>query len=98
MFNKKIIAVIPARSGSRRVPLKNFYSIGGVTLLERAVRFAKGFDFEDIVVTSDSTMAEEIAQKEGVTFNRRPKELSMGEPGAIVNTWCDAIVDRDWET
>lgn len=47
-----MIAVIPCRTGSKGIPNKNFISIGGVPLVQRAIDFAKELDLF-VVVTTD---------------------------------------------
>jgi CMP-N-acetylneuraminic acid synthetase len=46
-----VIAIIPARSGSKRVPGKNWARVGGKTLVERAVDCARAAFLAPIVVT-----------------------------------------------
>ena len=45
-------AVVPARGGSRGVPRKNLLAIGGVSLLERAIRAGRDSGVVDRVVVS----------------------------------------------
>jgi hypothetical protein len=47
------IAIIPARSGSRRIPNKNLCEIGGKSLVEWAVKCAKLLKYDTIVLTTD---------------------------------------------
>lgn len=53
--NKTVLAIIPAREGSRRVPLKNIALYKGKTLVEHALDHAKGSKYIDLtVLLSDS--------------------------------------------
>lgn len=55
-----LTVVIPARKGSRGIPGKNLLSLGGDTLLGRAVKIAKASEFVDSVIVS--TDCEEMYQ------------------------------------
>ena len=96
-YNKvTTVAVIPARLGSRRVKYKNFQKLDGITLTERAVRFARSLSFIDkIILTSDADLAEEIAEEYDVVLRKRKPELSTGYKGSIVDVWSDALQETD---
>lgn len=50
----KILAVIPARGGSKRLPNKNLLKIGGDTLIQRSFESVKGIkEIQDILLSSD---------------------------------------------
>ena len=50
----KIIAVIPARAGSVRLPKKNIKKLNGIPLIIRTIQFAKKLKFiNDIVVSTN---------------------------------------------
>lgn len=52
---RRIIGLIPARAGSKRLPGKNLKTVGGVSLLERAMRSARECDaLTDRVVSTES--------------------------------------------
>ena len=54
--DKKILAVIPARGGSKGIPHKNLQKIGRRTLVEWAFNTAQKYTFADrIIVSSDSS-------------------------------------------
>jgi CMP-N,N'-diacetyllegionaminic acid synthase len=75
---KKIVAIIPARGGSKRVPRKNLRPILGKSLLKRTIEVAKQSRFIDrVVVTSEDAEIITAAKKAGadVPFVR-PAELS----------------------
>jgi CMP-N,N'-diacetyllegionaminic acid synthase len=80
MFNgKKVIAIIPARGGSKRVPRKNLRQINGKSLLDRTIDTAKQSRFIDrIVVSSEDAEIITAAKKAGadVPFVR-PAELAQ---------------------
>jgi len=76
--NKKILAFIPARWGSKRVPHKNSLEIKGKKLFMYSVEYAKTSQFvDDVIVSSDSEDILKIAHKAGCLKNDpRPKNLS----------------------
>ena len=52
---KSVLAIIPAREGSRRVPLKNIALYRGKTLVEHALDHAKGSKYiDETILLSDS--------------------------------------------
>ena len=73
-----ILAIIPAREGSKGVPGKNLKKIGEISLLARAIRTAMSTEAIDhVIVSTDSKLIAEEAKKNGaeVPF-LRPTELS----------------------
>jgi CMP-N,N'-diacetyllegionaminic acid synthase len=52
----QVVALIPARSGSKGIPGKNTRELGGMSLIERAVRCARDIHGLRVVVSSDITM------------------------------------------
>ncbi|WP_300266249.1 acylneuraminate cytidylyltransferase [Microbacterium sp.] len=71
------IAVIPARGGSKGVPRKNVRLIGGVPLVERAVRAAAAASAIDlIVVSTDDDEIAVVSEAAGARVIRRPAELA----------------------
>ena len=71
------VAIIPARGGSKQVPRKNLKRVGGIPLVERAVRSAAAASGVDLVVVS--TDDEEIAgvsSAAGAHVIRRPADIS----------------------
>jgi len=76
--NKKIIALIPARGGSKSIPKKNIIDIGGHPLIAYSIAVAKLSKFIDrIIVSTDSREIAEIAKHYGaeVPF-LRPKKFA----------------------
>ena len=63
---RRVCAVIPARGGSKGIPRKNLYKIGGMTLVERALRLAKACRHVDAVyVSTDDAETHAIAAAHG---------------------------------
>src|SRR3989338_5088713 len=71
--NKRILAVIPARGGSKGIPKKNLASLGGRPLLCYSIDSAKKSRFIDrLVVSSDSEEILAVAAEYGAESIRRP--------------------------
>ena len=86
MFKNSIkIAIIPARSGSKRVPKKNIKSFFGKPLIAHTIiKLKKSKIFDHIIVSTDSKKIASISKKYGadVPF-LRPKNLSGDKPGTF---------------
>jgi len=79
MINRKrILAVVPARGGSKSVPLKNIKPILGVPLVARVGHLVKQIPMIDrAVVSTDNPEIVHIARKAGLDVPfMRPPELS----------------------
>jgi N-acylneuraminate cytidylyltransferase len=72
-----IIALIPARGGSKGIPNKNLQTVGGIPLLARTVRAAQTSEkIQCTYVSSDSSELLELAQAEGAHPIRRPPNIA----------------------
>jgi len=78
MRDMQILAIIPARGGSKGVPLKNIRKLAGKPLIEYTIKAAKKSKFVNrIVMTTDSKKIANIAEKCGAEIPFiRPKYLS----------------------
>ncbi|WP_298262455.1 acylneuraminate cytidylyltransferase family protein [uncultured Lutibacter sp.] len=72
----KIIAIIPARGGSKRLPNKNLKIFNAVPLVVHSINYAKENGIQKIIVTTDDFKTKEIALKNGVEVIDRPEELA----------------------
>ena len=81
MTHYRNIALIPARSKSKRLKDKNIREINGIPLIGHAINQAKKTKlFDEIVVSTDSPKYAKIAEKFGAnTLNLRPFELSKDD-------------------
>ena len=88
MQNKNVLAIIPARAGSKGLPGKNTISLNGRPLIMWTIDAAiKSKCFSDVVVTSNDDAVLNIADSYGdfVTPIKRPEELCGDEiPGVSV--------------
>ena len=84
----KILAVIPARAGSKGIPNKNLRIVGRHPLVYYAIHTAQQSAYiTDIVVTTDSAEVAIIAAQMGVSVRRRAEHL-CGDAVTL-----DAVVD-----
>jgi len=90
----KILVLIPARGGSKRLPKKNIRHLGGVPLIKWSIDIAKLIpEVCDILVSTDDTEIRDITQGLGAYVPWfRPKELS-GDTSTSVSVALHAL---DW--
>jgi len=76
-IKKNIIAIIPARGGSKGIPKKNIIDFLGKPLLEHSIDYAKKSDLiSNIYVSTDSSEIAKIALENNVNVIDRPKSIS----------------------
>lgn len=75
---KKILSIIPARGGSKGIPLKNLRKLHGKSLLQRAIETCQAFhQIDRILVSTDHKEIAAEAQKLGLDLPfLRPEHLS----------------------
>lgn len=72
-----ILAIIPARGGSKGIPRKNLQPILGTPLLVHSIRHALGASRVDrVVVSTDDDEIAAVSSEAGADVIRRPPELS----------------------
>ncbi len=73
----KILAIIPARGGSKGIPRKNIKKIEGKPLIEYTIDTAKKCEqLFDVVVSTEDEEIETIAKANHCKVIKRPKELA----------------------
>jgi YrbI family 3-deoxy-D-manno-octulosonate 8-phosphate phosphatase len=76
-LSPEIVAVIPARGGSKGVPRKNLREVGGVPLIVRAIRSAQAASSVDrVVVSTDDAEIAAVAFAAGADVVDRPADLA----------------------
>ncbi|MEU3187003.1 acylneuraminate cytidylyltransferase [Streptomyces sp. NPDC006923] len=72
-----VLAVIPARGGSKGVPAKNLAAVGGVPLVVRAVRACQAARLvTDVVVSTDDAAIADAARSAGAEVVLRPAAIA----------------------
>lgn len=86
---RRVLAVVPARGGSKGVPLKNIRPVRGVPLLAMVAPVVRQVpEIDCTIVSTDHTEIERVAREAGLDVPfRRPAELS----GDLVADW-DVLV------
>ncbi|MFF3344409.1 cytidylyltransferase domain-containing protein [Streptomyces sp. NPDC002779] len=76
-FVRRVLAVIPARGGSKGVPAKNLAPVGGVPLVARAVRECLATRLvTDVVVSTDDQAIAAAAREAGAEVVLRPAAIA----------------------
>lgn len=74
---RRVLAVIPARGGSKGVPAKNLAPVGGVPLVARAVRECRATRLvTDVVVSTDDQGIAAAAREAGAEVVLRPAAIA----------------------
>ena len=72
--NKRVLAVIPARGGSKRIPKKNILNFNGKPMIAWTIESAiKSEIFTDIIVSTDDKEIAEISKLFGAKIHNRKK-------------------------
>lgn len=74
----KYLVVIPARGGSKGIPMKNIYPLNGKPLLTYSLEMIRKVDFDgDVAVSTDSEAIKEVALSvPGIEVVDRPADIS----------------------
>lgn len=96
MFNNnKILVVIPARGGSKRILRKNIRLLADKPLISYAIDTAKSSQYvDDVVVSTEDTETALIAEKLGAGIIRRSADLA-GDKIPIDPVVFDATVQKE---
>lgn len=92
-MKSRITAMIPARIGSTRLPMKNLALVNGEPMIAHAIKAAQESGvFDRIVVNGDSPVFGLIAERYGVEFYSRPANLgsSATKSDDVVNDFMQA--------
>jgi CMP-N,N'-diacetyllegionaminic acid synthase len=91
IVDKRVIAVIPARGGSKSVPQKNIRPLGGKSLITWSIEVAKATPGVDrVIVSTDSDEISRVARSSGAEIYRRPTHLATDE-ALVIDALRDLI-------
>jgi len=96
-MNNKVVAIIPARSGSKGFTDKNISKIDGKTLIEIAIQQAQTCaDISEVYISTDSFIYETIAKEKGaVSLGLRSSELA-NDTAKTIDVVKDLIKHKDF--
>ncbi|WP_296861754.1 cytidylyltransferase domain-containing protein [uncultured Methanobrevibacter sp.] len=96
MFNNnKILVVIPARGGSKRIHRKNIRLLADKPLISYAIDIAKSSKYvDDVVVSTEDSETASISEKFGASVVRRSPDLA-GDQIPVDPVVYDATVQKE---
>ena len=94
--NKRILIVVPARGGSKGIPLKNLRKVNGVPLVAAVGKIIKSLsEIDQSVVSTDHEEIAIVAEDAGIAVPfRRPKELS-GDRISDIEVLTHALLEME---
>ena len=98
-MKKLIYGIIPARGGSKSIPNKNMYLLGGKPLLSYSIKKSiESGIFDKIIVTTDSDKIINYSKKfKEIIAIKRPKSISGDKSPTIdaILHACDILYEDD---
>jgi CMP-N,N'-diacetyllegionaminic acid synthase len=86
---KRVVAVIPARGGSKSIPGKNIKPLGGKPLLAWSIEVARQVnEIDRVILSTDDAEIASVGRAHGAEVYARPKHLATDEALVI-----DALKD-----
>jgi len=90
--SKKIVAVIPARGGSKGIPDKNIIEVFDRPLIDFTIAEAKKSQYlDDVIVSTDSEKIAEVAKKCGATVPFLRSESLSTDNASTIDVLIDTI-------
>ena len=94
---KKIVAIVPIKSISKRLKKKNFRSVGGKPLYRHLLDKLNKTNFDEVYIDSDSAELENYCKSKGYQFIKRQKKLSKDNAnGNDLLNYHSKIIDADY--
>jgi len=85
LFERKVLVVVPARGGSKRIPKKNLFPMFGQPMIYWPLyELSKLFLASQVLVSTDDDAILSLAAKKGLSANyRRPADLADDHTGTV---------------
>ncbi len=87
----RVVAILPARGGSKRLPRKNIRELRGKPLIAwviEALSGSKYLDLQDVYVSTDDAEIAQIAAQCGASVIERPASLAED------NVWTEPVIQH----
>jgi CMP-N,N'-diacetyllegionaminic acid synthase len=82
--DQRIVALIPARGGSKRLPRKNVLPLRGVPLIQWSIAAARRSAYiDEVVVSTDDSEIAQIAEAAGAAIMDRPATLALDDTPSL---------------
>ncbi|MEK6900492.1 MAG: acylneuraminate cytidylyltransferase family protein, partial [Nanoarchaeota archaeon] len=95
--NKKIVAIIPARGGSKRIPRKNIKLLAGKPLIAYTIEAAKrSASLDRIFVSTEDEEIAKVASYYGAEIIKRPDILAT-DNATTESVLCHAVNNLEKE-
>lgn len=92
-----MIAVIPARGGSKRLPRKNILPFNGKPLIHWVIKTCiQSQLFDDVIVSTEDPEISDISVKDGASVHKRHKNLAQ-DHSTVVEVCTDVLIARNCE-
>lgn len=83
-LSQRVVALIPARGGSKRLPRKNVLPLRGVPLIEWSIAAAHRCPLiDEVVVSTDDEEIAAVARLAGATVQARPANLALDQTPSL---------------
>ena len=93
----KIVVVIPARGGSKRIPRKNIKDFKGKPLIAWNIEKCKNIkEISDVYVSTEDSEIAEVAKQYGAKIIKRPKILSEDWVSTLPVLWHAGLKIKNW--
>ena len=96
----KIVTIIPARGGSKRLPRKALYPVNGVPMIKKVLDETKKSKYVDrIVVSTEDNEIKNLCIKNKIEVQDRPLELSDDhtEKMDVIEYTTKKLIDEGYE-
>lgn len=88
----KLLCIIPARGGSKRIPHKNIKLFRGKPIIAYAIEAAKNSGIADeIMVSTDDMKIAEVAMQYGATFPFKRSDLTANDTAGVADVLVEVV-------